>query len=71
MARNVEQRARMDLKFHFTRKTLRSLDPKFERTRKELLLEEYTEGAEGGGMGQSNAGYHVCCPYAATLCHMR
>lgn len=34
-------------------------DPRYGRTREELLHESYLEGAEGGGAGQSDHGFRV------------
>ncbi|DBA73506.1 TPA: hypothetical protein ACH3X1_011532 [Trebouxia sp. C0004] len=56
-ARTVEDRAKVDLKFHFMKKTLNEVDAKYKRTRRSLLHEEYVEGQKGGGMGQPESGF--------------
>ncbi|KAK9788003.1 hypothetical protein WJX73_006862 [Symbiochloris irregularis] len=61
MAKKVEDRAMVDLKFHFMHSTLdevRSQGSKTGRTRWDLLAEEYVEGQRGGGIGQNNDGFH-------------
>ncbi len=49
----------MDLKLHFMPKTLNEVDTKFNRTRRDLLHEQYVEGMRGGGVGQTKAGFKV------------
>eukprot|EP00884_Botryococcus_braunii_P007304 jgi/Botrbrau1/16575/Bobra.0068s0006.1 len=56
-AKTQEERAHVDLKFHFMKRTLRELHPKYGCTRRELLHEEYVEGSKGGGMGQPPDGF--------------
>ncbi|KAL3134650.1 hypothetical protein ABBQ32_007659 [Trebouxia sp. C0010 RCD-2024] len=56
-AKSIEDRAKVDLKLHFMRKTLNEVDAKHRRTRRDLLHEEYVEGQKGGGVGQPDAGF--------------
>lgn len=60
-AKEAEDRALVDLKFHFMHSTLdevRSQGSKTGRSRWELLAEEYVEAGRGGGIGQSKMGFH-------------
>lgn len=56
-ARTARQRAWLDLQLHFNRETLHSVDPRYGKTREELLQESYVEGSEGGGPGQPVYGF--------------
>ena len=59
LARTAEDRAKVDLKLHFMPKTLNEVDKKLNRTRRDLLHEQYVEGMRGGGQGQTKAGFKV------------
>ena len=59
MARTAEDRAKVDLKLHFMPKTLNEVDKKYNRTRSDLLHEQYVEGMRGGEAGQPKAGFKV------------
>ncbi|KAK9864731.1 hypothetical protein WJX84_003798, partial [Apatococcus fuscideae] len=56
-AKTPEDRAKVDLRFHFTDKTLNEVDRRWGRTRHSLLHEEYVEGSKGGGLGQPQHGF--------------
>jgi hypothetical protein len=57
-ARSPAARAAVDLKLHFAPSTLDAHDATGGATRRELLHEEYVEGAKGGGaVGQSRQGF--------------
>ena len=57
-ARSPAARAAVDLKLHFAPSTLDAHDATGGATRRELLHEEYVEGARGGGAaGQSRQGF--------------
>lgn len=57
-ARSPAARATVDLKLHFAPSTLDAHDATRGATRRELLHEEYVEGAKGGGaVGQSRQGF--------------
>ncbi|KAK9819995.1 hypothetical protein WJX72_004920 [[Myrmecia] bisecta] len=56
-AKTLEARAKVDLKFHFMKKTLREVDNRYGRTRKELLHEEYVETSKGAAVGQPPHGF--------------
>ncbi|KAL6766982.1 hypothetical protein ACKKBG_A38120 [Auxenochlorella protothecoides x Auxenochlorella symbiontica] len=61
MASSVAKRAALDVKFHYSPRTLKQKDARADVSRHELLLEEYLAAASQGDGSQPAHGMTVCC----------